>query len=384
MTLLDDVDTFAAEVLAPRAEEIDRTAEFPADVVAAAAKIGIQRTLIGEDGELDPRRAVLVPEISERLAMYSMACAVAISNGRLTSYLLMKYAPEHIRQRWVEPTLDGIAYGAFAITELQAGSDVRAIRTVARRDGDDLRLTGEKHWVGYAPNGSYAIVLAKADGDARETPMLAVVVDTSSPGVTQRPGPAFSGLRGMANGILTLDDVRVPASDVLAVEGFGGMMDGLNLARIDASSYACGLLRGSLVASIERARTRQAFGKTLADLPSIQTKIGQMATDYHAARALTARAAESFAHHSGGDQDVISMAKLFSADAARRHTNEAVQIHGAAGMVMGSWVNRLDRDAKVTQIFDGTSEIHATMLGRRAARAFDRGLDSSAFLGVGR
>ena len=121
----------------------------------------------------------------------------------------------------------------------------------------------------------------------------------------------------------------------------------------------------------------------LGDLPSIQAKIGRMAAAYQASRALTDRAAASFAQGGGGDQDVISMAKLFTSDAARHHTNEAVQIHGAEGMVFSSWVNRLDLDAKVTQIFDGTSEIHETMLGRRAVRAHQRGDSLDAFLARG-
>lgn len=383
MSLLDDLDAMIETVLVPRAAEIDRTAEFPHDVVEAAAAIGVQRILVRDDGALDVSRAHLVVETSERLAMHSMASAVTVANGRLLPYLLLKYAPAHLVQRWVEPTLAGRTFGAFGITEPHAGSDVRGISTIARRSGGDLLITGRKQWVGYAPNGQYAIVLAKVDDDARDAATVAAVVDTASPGVVQEPGPAFSGLRGMPNGSLELTDVRVPATDVLDVDGFGGMMDGLNMARIDAAAYACGLLRGALQASIDRAGTREAFGRSLADLPSIQAKIGRMATAYQAARALTMRAAVSFAAGDGGDQDIISMAKLYSSDAAREHTNQAVQIHGAEGMVASAWVNRLDRDAKVTQIFDGTSEIHETMLGRRAVRAALRGEDLDAFFGRG-
>lgn len=383
MTILQDLDEMIETTLAPRAEEIDRTARFPHDVVAAAARVGLQGVLVGADGKLDVTRAPLVHEISERLATYSMASAVAVSNGRLTTYLLLKYAPPEVAERWVAPTLAGEQFGAFAITEAHAGSDVRGIQTVARRDGSDYLLTGEKHWVGYAPNGHYAIVLAKEGSTDRDAPMVALVVDTAAAGVTQAPGPEFTGLRGMPNGIVSFDDVRVPATSRLDVDGFGGMMDGLNMARIDAASYACGLLRGSLLASIERASQRHAFGRPLGDLPSIQAKIGRMAADYRAARELTRYATETFTHGSGGDQDAISMAKMFTSDAARRNTDEAVQIFGAQGVAASSWVSRLNRDAKVTQIFDGTSEIHETMLGRRAVRAFTRGHSLDAFLGRG-
>ena len=146
--MLDQLDTFVTDVLAPRAAEIDETAAFPQDVVAAAADIGLQRVLIGDDGRLDPTRAPLVHEISERLAMHSMASAVAIANAHLTTYLLLKYAPAELTDRWVEPTLAAQVFGAFAITEAHAGTDVRGMTTVARRDGDDYLLTGAKSWWG--------------------------------------------------------------------------------------------------------------------------------------------------------------------------------------------------------------------------------------------
>ncbi len=381
MTLLDSLDQMTETLLAPRAPEIDETAQFPQDVVHAAAEIGLQRVLLDEHGNLDTTRAVIVPEISERLATYSMASAVAVSNARLTSYLLMKYASEDVAQQWVEPTLAGEKFGAFAITEATAGTDVRAMQSVARRVGDEYILSGEKSWVGYAPNGHYAIVLAKENSADRDAPMVALVVDTTQAGVSQTHGPQLSGLRGMPNGSLTFRDVRVPASSRLSVDGFGGMMDGLNMARIDAAAYACGLLRGALLSSLERASTREAFGGSLADIQAIQRKLGHMATDYQAARLLTRRAAESFACGTSGDQDIISMAKMYASGAAHQHTDEAVQIFGAQGMVRSTWVNRLNRDAKVTQIFDGTSEIHENMLGRRAAKKFAAGGELDAFLG---
>lgn len=156
-------------------------------------------------------------------------------------------------------------------------------------------------------------------------------------------------------------------------------MDALNMARIDAASYACGLMRGAIKASTFRASDRVAFGKPIGDLQAIQVKIGRMVTDYRAGKELTLRATDSFVAGGGGDQDLISMAKLFTSDACRVHTDAAQQIWGAAGIAESSYVSRLVRDSKITQIFDGTSEIHLTMLGRRAVRAFGRG-DLSAFV----
>src|SRR3712207_4729593 len=166
----------------------------------------------------------------------------------------------------------------------------------------------------------------------------------------------------MPNGTLAFEECRVPVSSALRCDGFKGMMDGLNLARIEAASYACGLLRGCLDASCRHAGSRSAFGSTIGDLQAIQLKLGRMATDYRAARELTLRAADRFVAGDGGDANLISIAKLFASDAARRHADEAIQIHGAAGLVQDSSVQRMARDAKITQIFDGTSEIHLIMI----------------------
>ncbi len=368
------VQEFVVDHVRPRAGRIDRDAAFFPDLLATAATLGLQRTLFGEDGELDPTRMDEAREITERISVQSPAVALAVAASRLTTYLLAKYAPGHLVHRWVEPTLAGREFGSFAITEPDAGTDVRGMTTVAVRDGDRYVLDGHKCWVGFAPIADYAIVLAKEGSTERDAPMIALVVDMASEGAAGRPGPDLSGFRGMPNGELTFSSVSVPAADRLGIEGFAGMMDGLNMARIDAAAYACGLLRSSLVASLERANGRAAFGRPLADLAIIQRKIGRMATDYHAARELTRRAARSFADGGGGDQDLISMAKMFASDAARRATDEAMQIHGALGIVTDEPVNRMHRDAKVTQIFDGTSEIHETMLGRRALRKHARGL----------
>ncbi|OYN88445.1 acyl-CoA dehydrogenase family protein [Parenemella sanctibonifatiensis] len=363
---------FIAEHITPHATDIDREARFPAEQVAAAGRAGVPAVLMNGT-ELDLSRAPRIVEVSESLAAASMACGIAITNCRLMPYLLSRYAEAEVRDRWVGSTLRGETYGAFAITEPHAGTDVRALSTVARRDGEDYVVTGEKLWVGYAPNGSYAITLAKLDSDERDATMVALVIDLASEGVTRGHGEELSGVRGMANGWIKYDNVRVPGVNRLNVEGFSGMMDGLNLARIDAAAFAVGLIRGAAEEAISRAATRPAFGGTIGDLPSIQAKIGQMLADYRAARELTRLAAESFAQGGGGDQDLISMAKLFAADASRRHTDEAVQVFGAQGIGIWSRVNRLNRDSKITQIFDGTSEIHETMLGRRAVRGHLRG-----------
>jgi len=371
--LLEHVEAFARERVAPRADEIDRENRFFPDLVAEGAALGLTRLHVDDEDRIDLSRMSLIHETTERIAAASTAVATVIAGFRLITYQLANYAGDAVRDKWYAPTLGAEIYGSFALTEPQAGTDLRGIRTVATKVPGGWRLSGHKKWIGNAGIATFAIVLAKIDSDSRDAGMVALAVDMSSDGVDGREGVPLSGFRGMPNGTIDFTDVFVPDDHRLDVDGFKGMITGVNLARIEAASYACGILRGSLEASVERAARREAFGGRIGDLPSIQMKIGRMATDYRAARELTLRAAESFAAHPGGDQDLISMAKMFASDAARRHSDEAMQIHAASGIPFGEAVGRFNRDAKITQIFDGTSEVHETMLGRRAVRLFDRG-----------
>lgn len=333
------------------------------------AELGLQ-SLLFEGDDLVLERQVLAHETSERLARALPALAIATSVARLHGYLLAKYAQPTVRERYLEGTKRAELFGGFAMTEPHAGTDVRALRTVAVPQGNEYVLNGSKCWIGLAGVSDYQIVLAKEGHEGRDADTIALVVDMSSAGAKGSAGPALSGAVGMPNGTLEFRDVRVPAENVLTCEGFAGMMDGLNLARIEAASFSCGIIRRALELASERAACREAFGKPLSALPSIQAKLGRMWTDYRAARELTLAAAASFQEQPGGDRDLISMAKLFASDASRRHTDEAMQIYGAAGLAQQSEVWRLHNDAKVMQIFDGTSEIHETMLGRRAAKEF--------------
>lgn len=374
------VEEFTTERVAPRADQIDIDNAFFPDLVAEAAEIGLQSLHVDEHGEIDLSRMALIHETTERIAAASAAVATVIAGFRLMSLLLKRHAKPVVVDRWFDSTVRGETYGCFGLTEPDAGTDLRGMRTVATREDDRWVLNGHKKWIGNADVASFSIVLAKVDTDDRGAGMVALVVDMASDGVIGKSGSPLSGFRGMPNGTLDFTDVHVPAEHALEVDGFKGMIHGVNMARIEAASYACGLLRGSLEASVERASSREVYGARIGDLPSIQMKIGRMATDYRAARELTLRAAESYAARPGGDQDLISMAKMFASDAARRHSDEAMQIHAASGIPFGEAVGRMNRDSKITQIFDGTSEVHETMLGRRAVSLHGRGELAAPFL----
>lgn len=369
-TTLAALRAYCEERLAPAAEEIDRSAEFIGDVLRDFAGMGIQRLhLDGERISSDPQTWTRIHESSKLIAGYSTAAAVAVSVARLHTYLLVKYTAAELREKWLEPTLSATAFGSFAMTEPDAGTDVRAMTTVATRVEGGYRLSGHKCWIGLAPLADYSFVLAKVDSEDRGAETIALFVDLSSEGVSRPYQPPLSGLRGMANGELAFDEVFVPEAGRLDCDGFLGMMDGLNLARIEAASYSCGLIRRSIELSVQRASGRRIFGETLLKKQITQQRIGQMYADYLTADMITERAVESYARGDGGDPTLISTAKLFATDKARFHSDVAMQLWGAAGLVMHSDVERIHRDAKVMQIFDGTSEIHQLMLGKHAVRA---------------
>ncbi|OKH80646.1 acyl-CoA dehydrogenase family protein [Mycolicibacterium sp.] len=364
------VNDFCVSQVAPRAQEIDLTGEFFPDLLAAAAEIGLQGLIFTEDGNIDPTMFALAHETTELVASYSGAVALGISISRLHGYLLAAYAPPHLRDRWLPGLIDGTLRGSFALSEPHSGTDIRAGRTVARVvDPVTVSITGEKAWITQSPVAHFCIVLTKLGSPDRDAETAAFVVPLDTEGVTVGADEPMSGFRGMPMANVHFDDCRIPASWRLDVDGFRGMLEGLNLARLDAGCYGVGFMRAALRETSAYVRDRQAFGKTLADLQIVQEKLGHLHADYLAARSLLREGVASFAAGGGGDAHLISAAKMVASDAAMRHAVEAVQLHGGYGVHLHYPVQRLMRDAKITQIIDGTSEIHALMLGRAAARA---------------
>jgi alkylation response protein AidB-like acyl-CoA dehydrogenase len=367
---LDVTREFCVKEIAPRAQAIDESGRFFPDLVERAAAIGLQGLIFTDDLRIDPDGVSLAHETTELVASYSGAVALAFSVARLHGYLLARHAPAEVRERWLPGLIDGSVFGSFALSEPQSGTDVRAGRTVARRvDAHTYAISGEKAWITQSPVAHFTIVLAKLETADRDADTAAFVVPLDTPGVQVGQDEPMLGFRGMPMAGVHFDDCRVPSAWRLEVDGFRGMLEGLNLARLDAGCYGVGFLRGALRETCRYVRDRQAFGRSLADLPLVQAKLGQMYAEYVSARGLLRTAVESFAAGGGGDPHLISAAKMVATDAAMRHLVEAVQLHGGYGVHLHYPVQRMLRDAKITQIIDGTSEIHALMLGRAAAKA---------------
>jgi alkylation response protein AidB-like acyl-CoA dehydrogenase len=365
---LKDIETFCETVLLPRADQSDRGEFFP-EIIKQFAERGLLELMFDRERNLQLHRMRLIHETTELVAAAFPASVVALGALRLQAYLLKRYAEPKIVDRYLEPLLNGDSYGSFGVTEPDAGTDIRAISTVATRDGEGWILNGGKKWIGLAPYAAFNVVLAKLDHAGRDAETVALVIDLESAGITRSAPLNLMSIRGMPLGELTFDHVKVPPGSALKVAGFKGMLEGINLARIDAASYGCGIIKAAIRESCVRANTRIQFEQPLSNLQVIQSKIGSMATDYEAARLLTIAAGESFAAGHGGDPILLSKAKVFSTDAALRHSVEAVQIFGALGVHHDSRVQRLFRDSKAFQIFDGTSEIHNLMIGRATLKS---------------
>ncbi len=368
--LLEVVRDFCEKEIEPRAQAIDETGQFFPELIERAASIGLQGLIFTDDGAIDPAGFALAHETTELIASYSGAVALALGIARLHGYLLASYAPDELRDRWLPGLIDGTAFGSFALSEPHSGTDVRAGRTVARRiDADTYSLSGEKAWITQSPVAHFAVVLTKLENRDRDADTAAFVVPLDAEGVSVGQDEPMLGFRGMPMAGLHFDDCLVPATARLNVNGFRGMLEGLNLARLDAGCYGLGFLRGALRETSRYVGSRESFGATLADRQTVQEKLGHMYTDYLAARHLLLAGVDSFAGGNGGDPHLISAAKLMATDAAMRHTVTAVQLHGGYGAHLHYPVQRMMRDAKITQIIDGTSEIHALMLGRAVTRA---------------
>jgi alkylation response protein AidB-like acyl-CoA dehydrogenase len=366
--LLQVVQRFCVDEVEPLARQIDEVAEFFPGLLKTAGEIGLQSLITTDTGEIEFSGLPLAHETNEIIASYSGAVALAVSITRLHAYLLCRYARPEIRDRWLPGLLEGTTFGSFMISEPHAGTDVRAITTVARRDGDDWVISGEKAWITQSPAAQFGIVLAKIDSRDRDADTGAFVVDYATPGLTVGRDEPMAGFRGVPMANVMFDGVRVPDEARLEVDGFNGMLEGVNLARLDAASYGLGFMRGCLRACADYTTSREAFGAAIADLQLVQAAMGQMLADYLSSREMVLAALRSFMKGDGGDVALVSAAKLVASEAAMRSAVTAVQLLGGSGMHMDYPVQRFMRDSKVIQIIDGTSQIHLLMLGRSATR----------------
>ena len=355
---------FADETIRPLAEELDREERFPAELYEEMAKLGLfgigVPEALGGPGFDTLTYALVMEELSRGYA------SVADPSGliELISSLLVRHGTQ--RQQAMLPEVLGMrAKVAYCITEPEAGTDVSGIRTTAVRDGNGWRLNGGKIWIHNAPVADYGFVLARTDKEAGNRGMSIFIVDLHADGIERGPKEHKMGQRASQVGALSFNDVRLSADALLGEEGrgFHMMMSVLDKGRVGIASLAVGIAQAGLEAALEYAGTRKQFGKAISDFQGVQWLLADMAKDIEAARLLVHSAASKI--DAGADATkACSIAKCFAGDMAVQRTADAVQVFGGSGYIRGFEVERLYRDAKITQIYEGTNQIQRMIIAR--------------------
>ncbi len=358
------VRRFVEEHVAAQADAWDRRKEFPRDAWRELAKEGLAGlpfpTKYGGAGKDILSYALAVEEISRASAGLGVTLAVHVS---LASQPIFWYGTEEQKRRYLKPLAQGKELGSFCLTEPGAGSDVAAMESKAVRHGDDYVLSGRKYFIMNAPVASTLVVFAMTDKSLAHRGISAFIVPRKTPGV--RIGKIFDkmGIRSSVTSEVVFDEARVPGENLLGHlgDGFKIAMDTLDCGRISIAAQAVGIAQASLDAAVQYARHRVQFGKPIADLEAIRWMIADMATEIEAARLLTYRAAALTDRHRRHTMEA-SMAKLFAASTAVEATRKALQIHGGYGYMTDLPLERYYRDAKITEIYEGTSEIQRLVI----------------------
>jgi alkylation response protein AidB-like acyl-CoA dehydrogenase len=365
LAIRDTARTFADREIRPAAAGLDEREEFPAAIYVKMAEMGLFGLSIPEEeggaGADTLTYAVATEEISRGYA----SLADELGNVEMVGSLLANFGTPEQKELYLRPLLRGESVCAFALTESDAGSDLAGLRASATRRDRGWRLNGEKILIHNAPNCDFAVVLARTDEHAGHRGMSMFIVERAWAGVASGRKEHKMGQRASQVGPLAFNDVELPASSLLGPEnrGFHAMMSVLERGRIGVAALAVGILQASLDACLEHARTRRQFGHPLAEFQAIQWMLADMAKDAHAARLMTYAAAITL-DRDGKAAAESSMAKCFASDAAVRRTADAVQIFGGVGYMRGVEVERLYRDAKVTQIYEGTNQIQRIIIAR--------------------
>ncbi len=357
---------FAESVLLPGVIDRDERQQFPAEEMRQLADLGFMGMLVdpayGGAG-LDTISYVLA---LEEIAKVDASSAVCMSvNNSLVCWGLEAFGTPAQKEKYLRPLASGRQLGAFLLSEPEAGSDATRQRTIAEDKGDHYLLNGTKSWITNGSSGSIYLVMAQTHPEKGSHGINTLIVEKSWPGVTVGPKENKMGIRGSDTHSISFQDVKVPKENRIGEDGFGFRfaMLTLNGGRIGIAAQALGIAAGAYERSLRYARERKAFGKEIADLQAIQFKLADMATRIDAARLLVWQAA--WEKDRGDDYAVSSsMAKLFASETAMWVTTEAVQIHGGYGYVREYHVERMMRDAKITQIYEGTSEIQRLVIGR--------------------
>ncbi|HEX7365923.1 MAG TPA: acyl-CoA dehydrogenase [Pelobium sp.] len=357
---------FAQTELKPGVIERDELQKFPAEQVKKLGELGFLGMMVHpkyNGAGMDTISYVLV---MEELSKVDASAAVVVSaNNSLVCFGLEKYGSEAQKEKYLKPLATGEKLGAFALSEPEAGSDATSQHTTAIDMGDYYLLNGTKNWITNGGSASIYLVIAQTDAAKGSHGINVLIVERGMEGFTIGPKENKMGIRGSDTHSLMFNDVKVPKENRIAEDGFGFKfaMETLDGGRIGIAAQALGIAAGAYELALAYSKERKTFGKPISQHQSIAFKLADMAMEIEAARLLVLKAA--WLKDQGLPYDKASaMAKLFASEVAMKTTVEAVQIHGGYGFVKEYHVERLMRDAKITQIYEGTSEIQRIVISR--------------------
>ncbi|WP_316808591.1 acyl-CoA dehydrogenase [Pedobacter agri] len=361
---------FAQQELKPGVIERDEHQKFPAEQVKKLGELGFLGMMVNEKYNGSGLDAISYVLVMEELSKIDASASVVVSvNNSLVCYGLEAYGNEEQKEKYLKPLASGEKIGAFCLSEPEAGSDATSQRTTAEDKGDYYLLNGTKNWITNGSTASTYLVIAQTHPELRHKGINAFIVEKGMEGFTIGPKENKLGIRGSDTHSLMFNDVKVPKENRIGEDGFGFKfaMKTLEGGRIGIAAQALGIAQGAFELATQYAKERKSFGKPISEHQAIAFKLADMATQIEAARLLVYKAAwlkdQGLPYTQAG-----SMAKLFASKVAMDVTVEAVQVHGGYGFVKEYHVERLMRDAKITQIYEGTSEIQKMVISREVIR----------------
>ena len=363
----DEVQRFAENEIVPEAEEFDEEEKFPHDIVDEASKMGLVGASIPIEYGGAGYSTLETVLIAEELFSYDPGIALSIMACSFGTEAIQEFGTEDQKERFLEPVAMGEKISGAAITEPDSGSDVASVSTRAEKDGDEWVINGNKMWITNGTVGDFFVVLCKTNPDAegRYNGFSQIVVESDRDGFKADKITGKMGIRASDTAELIFDDVRVPEDNLIGTRdaAFMQQMQFFDATRTGVAAQAVGIAKGATREALEYAQEREQFGKPISEFQVIQHKLADMATKTEAARNLTYKAAWKV--DQGEDiTQLASMAKEYTSRIATEVADEAVQIHGGSGYVNDFPVERFYRDAKITQIYEGTSEIQKNVVAR--------------------
>ncbi len=369
--LQEEVRKYAQTELAPLAPEIDKSGEFPWANIKKMAQLGLLGVIVpeqyGGSGFDFVSLAIAIEEISRACASTGVIVAV---NNSLTTYPIVQFGSEEQKKKYLPSLCNGQKIGAFGLTEPNAGSDVAGMESTAKLDGGHYILNGTKRFITNGGEAGTFVVFAYTNKELKHKGISAFIVERDTPGFSLGNHEDLMGIRATANCELIFEDVKVPKENILGNEGDGFKicMNTLDVSRIDIGAQAVGIAQAALDEAVKYSKERKAFGQPVCNFQMIQSMIADMATQIQAARLLV--------HYAGYCKDKgmqrfskeSAMSKYYASDIAVDVARKAVQIHGGYGYSKDYTVERLYRDAKILELYEGTSEVQKIVIARELTR----------------